>query len=103
MALRGAWRDNQELAQWEAVIGSYHAVARLDSIGRYVAFLEDEASRGTDHYAPTSFSDPEEAKAWCEAEIERLEAERTTARPDPDNAFKRQISDQMRDRGTDIL
>lgn len=76
MGLRGSWHDNAERAQWEAVLGAFHAVARFnEQTGRYVAFLEDAATRGTNHYAPDSFSDPDEAKAWCEAEAERLAAE----------------------------
>lgn len=74
MPLRGTWRDNEKQAQWEAVIGPYHCVARFDhSSGRYMAFIEDAATEGTNHYAPESFTDPEAAKAWCEAEIDRLE------------------------------
>lgn len=96
MTTRASWHDNLERGQWEAVIGPFHAVARFNGqAGRYMAFLENAETRGTNHYAPDSFSDPEAAKAWCEAEAERLVAEATAAAPDPDSALKRQIDDEL--------
>jgi hypothetical protein len=94
MTLRASWQDNEERARWEAVIGSFHAVARLDtSTGRYMAFLEDNTTRGTNHYAPDSFSDPDAAKAWCEAEAQRLVDEEATL--DPDAAIISNIEDEL--------
>jgi hypothetical protein len=85
MTLRANWFDNEERACWEAVIGPYHAVARLDATsGRYVAYLENETTRGTDHYATDSFSDPEKAKAWCETEAQRLLDEQAALHGGPD-------------------
>jgi hypothetical protein len=96
MSLHGSWHDNVERGQWEATLGPFHAVARLnEQSGRYMAFLEDATTRGTNHYAPDSFSDPDEARAWCEAEAERLLAEQATLRPDPDVALKRRIDDTL--------
>ena len=96
MTHRANWQDNEESASWEAVIGPFHAVARLDAgTGRYVAFLEDEATRGTNHYAPEAFSDADEAMAWCEAEAERLVGEQSTSQGDPDATLTRRLDDAL--------
>lgn len=98
MTLHANWQDNAERARWEAVIGPFHAVARFDAVsGRYMAFLEDNATRGTNHYAPASFSDPDEAKAWCEAMVERILGEQAAAQSDPDAAFVRNLHDALDD------
>lgn len=75
MPMRAAWTNNAAEDRWEARIGPYLAVARFDRINRrYLAYVDSHDGRAPDHYAPASFSDPEAAKAWCEAEIERIEA-----------------------------
>jgi hypothetical protein len=80
-SLRAQWTNNHQQDRWEAVIDGHLAVARFDRLThRYMAYIDSRDERAPDHYAAESFSDPEAAKAWCEAEVARITAEERPTR-----------------------